>query len=257
MSSLRMATIKRCDRLWETFLSEIKVYQIASRIHWFFLPLIKTWESSGLLQFLGDCKKVHKHRIARQSSPIEIRDNWLDRCQTIRTSTNFNRCTFSQLEHLGKDHCLSSSSSITIRLNDNWEQCWLPNLRQFAKLAAAAPSQIRSEDWATLLNDNIALEEKVASILNFLLESSRLSYLFSFISTSVGCTMILIILSQLFLCLNTVFKPGNYKRYQRHTGSQHWRWKLKQTRITQQLNSVSQQEHQLGRNILKLLQCLL
>ena len=130
-------------------------------------------------------KKCTNITLPRQSSPIEIRDNWLDCCQTIRTSTNFNRCTFSQLEHLRKDHCLSSRPSITIRLNDNWEQCWLPNLRQFAKLAAAAPSQIRSEDWANLLNDNIALEEKVASILNFLLESSRL-FLFVFLHLNIS-----------------------------------------------------------------------
>ena len=126
---LRMATIKRCDRLWETFLSEIKVYQIASRIHWFFLPLIKTWESSGLLQFLGDCKKVHKHYIAST-----ILANW-DTWQLVGLLPNNPHFHKLQPVHFFSTWALGERSLPFIELLDNDPAQWQLRTVLVAKLA--------------------------------------------------------------------------------------------------------------------------
>ena len=129
MSSLRMATIKRCDRLWETFLSEIKVYQIASRIHWFFLPLIKTWESSGLLQFFRWLQKS-----AQTSHCPTILANW-DTWQLVGPLPNNPHFHKLQPVHFFSTRALGERSLPFIELLDNDPAQWQLRTVLVAKLA--------------------------------------------------------------------------------------------------------------------------
>ena len=100
----------------------------------FLFPLIKMWGSLELLQFLGGCKKVHKHchRDVTIGRPCQTIHN-LTKLQPFLTAIPF----FLSNHHYFEQHHHHRDSHNDL---DQWQlRSWLPNYHQFAKLARAPP----------------------------------------------------------------------------------------------------------------------